>query len=246
MRQPRRVSRHLTRQPFGTRRAARCPSLRTRQGPLPVPHDTSRHDLVPATPVKPGRRGVPPAPWRPSWPSWSASVRALPRMWRTVPCDASTAYAAALQRGTWSALSVLPSHAGLFVPATSPVATVIAGHLTTASSRWHQRSSYQSPWRDWPQGRFCAPSLPDSPHRRHAAEGDFGRFRPPAGSDGALRLTPLSPTNATTARIIGSVARVPSMSGRPGFAARRTLRPLSTAIGRTSPETPVRPVGCGQ
>ena len=31
-------------------------------------------------------------------------------------------------------------HAGLFVPATSPVATVIAGHLTTASSRGHQRS----------------------------------------------------------------------------------------------------------
>ena len=28
------------------------------------------------------------------------------------------------------------------------------------------------------------------PHRRHAAEGDLCRFRPPAGSDGALRLTP--------------------------------------------------------
>ena len=39
------------------------------------------------------------------WPSWYASVRALPRMWRTVPCDASsTAYAAALQRGTGAAL----------------------------------------------------------------------------------------------------------------------------------------------
>ena len=50
MRRPRRVSRHLARQPFGTRRVVRCPSLRTRQGPLPVPHDTSRHDLVPATP----------------------------------------------------------------------------------------------------------------------------------------------------------------------------------------------------
>ena len=74
MRRPRRVSRHLARQPFGTRRAARCPSLRTRQGPLPVPHDTSRHDLVPATPVcpagagslprlggPPGRHGPPPS-----------------------------------------------------------------------------------------------------------------------------------------------------------------------------------------
>ena len=48
--------------------------LRTRQGPLPVPHDTSRHDLVPATPVcpagagslprlggPPGRHGPPPS-----------------------------------------------------------------------------------------------------------------------------------------------------------------------------------------
>ena len=61
-RPPRRVSRHLARQPFGTLRAARCPSLQTRQGTLPVPHDTSRHDLVPATPGSlPGRRGVPPA-----------------------------------------------------------------------------------------------------------------------------------------------------------------------------------------
>ena len=52
-------------------------SSRTRQGPLPVPHDTSRHDLVPATPSSlPGRRGVPPAPWRPSWPS---VVRLPPR-----------------------------------------------------------------------------------------------------------------------------------------------------------------------
>ena len=37
---------------------------------------------------------------------WYASLRALPRMWRTVPCDASsTAYAAALQRGTGAAFT---------------------------------------------------------------------------------------------------------------------------------------------
>ena len=35
---------------------------------------------------------------------WFLTVRALPRMWRTVPCDASTAYAAALQQGTGAAL----------------------------------------------------------------------------------------------------------------------------------------------
>ena len=61
----------------------------------------------PATPSSlPGRRGVPPAPWRPSWPSMvRLPPRALPRMWRTVPCDASsTAYAAALQHGTRAAL----------------------------------------------------------------------------------------------------------------------------------------------
>ena len=76
----------------------------------------------------PGRRGPPP----------SACYREC-----GVRCHAMRRprYAAALQQGTWSALSVLPSHAGLFVPATSPVATVIAGHLSTASSRWHQHSS---------------------------------------------------------------------------------------------------------
>ena len=54
-------------------------------------------------------------------------------------CDASTAYAALSQRGTvWH--HPVPSHAGLFVPAKSPVATVIAGHLNTASSCRHQEN----------------------------------------------------------------------------------------------------------
>ena len=98
-----------------------CPSSssRTRQGPLPVPHDTSRHDLVPATPG-PARqaRGPSRALAASLGRRWYASVRALPRMWRTVPCDASsTVYAAALQRAL-AQLSSLLSHAGLFVPAT--------------------------------------------------------------------------------------------------------------------------------
>ena len=63
---------------------------RTRQGPLPVPHDTSRHDLVPATPVCPAGAGSLPRLGGPPGRRY-ASVRALPRMWRTVPCDASTA-----------------------------------------------------------------------------------------------------------------------------------------------------------
>ena len=52
-----------------------------------------------------------------------------------------------------------------------------------------EKSSYH-PCRDCAQGRFSRPSLPDSRIRRQAAVDDFGRFRPPAGSDGALRLRP--------------------------------------------------------
>ena len=171
----------------------------------------------------PGRRGPPP----------SARYREC-----GLRCHAMRRprYAAALQQGTWSALSVLPSHAGLFVPATSPVATVIAGHLSTASSRGHQRSSYQSPWRDWPQGRFCAPSLPD-PHQTASPRGPVvtGR-RLHSAHHSAAHIA--RPTNTTTARIVVSLARVTSMSGRPGFAARRTLRPLSTAIRRASAALP--------
>ena len=40
------------------------------------------------------------------------------------------------------------------------------------------------------KGRLSAPSLPDCATGRHVAEGTFGRFRPPSGSDGALRLGP--------------------------------------------------------
>ena len=64
------------------RRAARCPSLRTRQGPLPVPHDTSRHDLVPATPVCPQARSQR-ASAAPLAVSGTLPPRALPRSWRT-------------------------------------------------------------------------------------------------------------------------------------------------------------------
>ena len=58
---------------------------RTRQGPLPVPHDTSRHELVPATPslarqARPLRASAPPLAVGGTLPA-----RALPRIWRTVP-----------------------------------------------------------------------------------------------------------------------------------------------------------------
>ena len=76
----------------------------------------------------PGRRGTPPsARYR------EFGVRCL--------CDASTAYAAALQRGTGAA-----SRCCFHTPGSSSRQRrlwrpVCAGHLSTASSRWHQRSS---------------------------------------------------------------------------------------------------------
>ena len=132
-----RPARHVAPRP-GSRHAGSCPAG---AGSLPRPGGP------------PGRR-------------WYASVRALPRMWRTVPCDASsTAYAAALQRGTRSALSVLPSHAGLFVPATSPVATDVCGApyhcvITRASTILLAR-----PLARLARRPILGPSLPDSPHR---------------------------------------------------------------------------------
>ena len=190
MRQPRRVSRHLARQPFGTRRAARCPSLRTRQGPLPVPHDTSRHDLVPATPVKPGRRGVPPAPRRPPWPS---VVRFPPARYHEVgvpvPLRCVDRLRCCFAARHWRSFNLPLSHAGLFVPATSPVATTVCGApyhrvitlaptivlakpLARLAARpiWRpvttafapDRSSAR-PGSDGAPASFCAPSR--SPHR---------------------------------------------------------------------------------
>ena len=38
---------------------------------------------------------------------------------------------------------------------------VDAGHSSTASPRRHQLSSYQNACRRWPEGRICAPSLPE-------------------------------------------------------------------------------------
>ena len=57
---------------------------RTRQGPLPVPHDTSRHDLVPATPgLARQARGPSRALAASLAVSCTLPPRALPRSWRT-------------------------------------------------------------------------------------------------------------------------------------------------------------------
>ena len=178
-------------------------------------------------------------------PPWPSVVRFPPRAttkfaYRCL-CDASTAYAAALQRGTGAASRCCFHTPGSSSRQRRQWRPVCAGHLSTASSRGHQHSSWQSPWRDWPQGRFGAPSLPESPRESAGTphrECDVPRRGRPAVT-GALRLGPTRPTNTATARmIVVSWARVASMPGRSGFAARRTLRPLSTAISRTSTALP--------
>ena len=248
MRQPRRVSRHLARQPFGTRRAARRPSLRTRQGPLPVPHDTSRHDLVPATPVKPGRRGVPPAPWRPSWPSWSASVRALPRMWRTVPCDASTAYAAALQQGTGAALGAAITRRALRPGNVACGDRCVRG---TLAPRHHAGTNDLLSKALGATGRKAdfAPR-----HYRFPPPGDMPRKAPSAASDRrpvvTVRCVSRRPASTTTARIIVSVARITAMSGRagspPAGRSGRSRRPSAAPASRCPDRAPAPPrCACG-
>ena len=105
---------------FGTRRAARCPSFGHDGFPRPArcvaPRSIRRHTGFPAVRVS--------APCGFLAVGGIAPIRALPRMWRTVPCDASTAYAAALQHGTGSSPptgdAITP---GSSVPGTSPMAT---------------------------------------------------------------------------------------------------------------------------
>ena len=80
------------------------PVSRTRQGPLPVPHDTSRHDLVPATPVCPAGAVCPRLGGPPGRQWYASAPRATTKWAYWCLCDASTAYAAASQRGTGSAL----------------------------------------------------------------------------------------------------------------------------------------------
>ena len=58
------------------------------------------------------------------------------------------------------------------------------GRYDSASTKAAPELSSYHPCRCCAPGRFSAPSLPDCPTGRHAAEGAFGRSRPPAGSDG--------------------------------------------------------------
>ena len=90
--------------------------------------------------------------------------------------------------------------------------TLAAAALQAALAHRHYRAPACSPGESAPGVRRCATG--------------------PPGSDGAAPQSAL-PTNTTTARRIVAMARVTSMSGRPWFAARGTLRPFPTAISRT-------------
>ena len=103
------------------------------------------------------------------------------------------------------------------------------GRYDSASTKAAPEKSCYHPCRDCANGQLSAPSLPDSPHRRHAAEDDLGRFRPPAGSDGALRLRPRArrtpPRRASSSRWRGSP---PCRTGRgspPAGRSGRSRRP---------------------
>ena len=143
---------------FGTRRAARRPSSGTtgiapRPARCVAPRSFCRHADFPALRVS--------APCGFLAVGGIAPIRALPRMWRTVPCDASTAYAAALQLGTCSSPCVTPSRRALSSRHVACGDKRDAGHSSTASPRRHQLFSYRNACRHWPGARFCAPSLPD-------------------------------------------------------------------------------------
>lgn len=167
---------------FGTRRAARCP-FSGHDGDLPVPRDASHHDRSPLRRF-PGMARLS-APCGFLAVGGAAPIRALPRIWRTVPCDASTAYAAALQPGTGSS----PPVSDAVTPGSSSRQRrtwrpIDAGHSSTASPRRHQLSSYRNACRHWPEGRLLAPSLPDSRHSVRAVSCRWRVFRH-GGSDGA-------------------------------------------------------------
>ena len=105
---------------FGTRRAARCLFLRhdgdrSRPARCAAPRLGSPHAGFPG--VARFRAMQLPAV------GGSTPIPALPRMWRTVPCNASTAYAAALRLGTGSSPSGDAVTPGSSVPATSRLAT---------------------------------------------------------------------------------------------------------------------------
>ena len=114
------------------------------------------------------------------------------------------------------------------------------GRYDSAGTKAAPEISSYHPCRCCAQGRFSAPSLPDCPTRRQAAEGTFGRFRAPAGSDGALRLRPRArrtpPRRASSSRLSGRLHAGPAGGRRSLHAA-----PSCTTSRRIGVALPVPP-----
>ena len=132
-----------------------------------------------------------------------------------------------------------PSLSG-WLPTTPPQGGSNMAATIAPAPRWHQRNSLitlaaTGLKADLAPRHYRNPPPSDMPRKpRSVASG-----RQPVVT-GFAHLAPQTarPTNTTTARIILSLVWVTSTSGRPGFAARRTLRPLSTVISRTSVALP--------
>ena len=126
---------------FGTRRAARCPLPgHDRFTPRPARHVAPRPGSRHAKLFARQARG----PSRALAASLAVVVRLPPRATANVAYGALRCVVDRLPLLRCSEAlgqhSQCCHHAGLFVPATSPVATDVCGHHTTASSRGHQRS----------------------------------------------------------------------------------------------------------
>ena len=83
------------------------------------------------------------------------------------------------------------------------------------------------------------------PTRRHAAEGAFGRFRPPAGSDGALRLSPtaqrIPPRRGSSSRWRGSPPCRAGWGSPPAGRSGRSRRPSAAPASRCRDRPPAPP-----
>ncbi len=207
LRRPRRVLRHLARQPSA--RAAPRAAL-FRHGGVPPPARCVAPRLFTATPV-PRLRVSAPCGFPGRW--WSAPIRALPRTWRTVPCDASTAYAAALRHGTCRHRGVTPSRRALPSRQRRTWRPIDAGHSSTPSPRQHQLSSYRNACRHWPECWFSAPSLPELRRRPEGAAGGSDGVQGRAKRCGIRDVAAAgsaSPRFVTVTTAAGSVADLPA------------------------------------
>ena len=134
------LSRHLARQPFGTRRAARCPSPGHDRDRSPSRTTRRATTWFPPRRVSPGRHGLP-APRRPPLAvGGTLPLRALPRSWRTVPLRCVDRLCCCFAARHWCSSRCCYHTPGSSSRQRRLWRPVCAGHLSTASSRGHQQS----------------------------------------------------------------------------------------------------------